>query len=821
MKLIKVFGASAAVGLAVLTLASCGQSDDPNGYTYHSYSSALGSNWNPHTWETNADSSIAGYIESPLVDLSIKDSKKGEYQWVYEMATAVTDVTKTHQNDLVKYAATLPDGVTDATQVEEGMVYEIKLNQKAKWQNGEAINADTYINSMKLLLSPAMKNYRANTYVSGESAVAGAYDYYYAGYNYGDATNAYEHYDAANDSKLVFHWKKANAKKTAFLTWAYDKYGTYIGTPSYPTLLAFLTAGFGGEFTKDDDFYTNMDGKTVSEIKADPDMKLAWEELTSFWNESADDTLQLVATEYERDAVDWSTVGIYKVDDYTFNYVLQNAELKDYFMTSLTSNWLVYEPLYTKLYDTTGKLTTTTYDTSLETTMAYGPYKMASFEAGKQMTFVQNENWYGYEKNDAGKLVSYTQFNVDGKKVQQYQTDKIVVDVMNDDTAKQKFMKGELDDWAPLPEELNQYTTSTQLYQVDETYQMSLFFHTDAAKLAAMDNDGTNVNGKVLQNYNFRKAFSLAINRAEWVTATAGYKPAYSLLNSLYFYNVFEDPSSSYRNTDYAMKAIVDLYGVEYGADKTYKTLEEAYKSITGYNLTEAKALMKTACEELVEAGLYTAGQEVKFKVAYKKGALDSTDQAQVTLLQTYLRAAAEGSGFGTISLEAVGNLDDRYGAVAGGEYAIGYGAWGGAAFYPFTNMQVYMDADKYDLNEAGCWSPDVEQFTLTINGVDETHDYQWWANCMDSGNKYANADFDTKLYILSRLENDFLNKYYRIPLASSTSCSLLSFKMNYYTEDYNIMYGFGGLRLISYNYTNGEWAKYVAEQGGTLNYKG
>ena len=154
MKLIKVFGASAAVGLAVLTLASCGQSDDPNGYTYHSYSSALGSNWNPHTWETNADSSIAGYIESPLVDLSIKDSKKGEYQWVYEMATAVTDVTKTHQNDLVKYAATLPDGVTDATQVEEGMVYEIKLNQKAKWQNGEAINADTYINSMKLLLSP-------------------------------------------------------------------------------------------------------------------------------------------------------------------------------------------------------------------------------------------------------------------------------------------------------------------------------------------------------------------------------------------------------------------------------------------------------------------------------------------------------------------------------------------------------------------------------------------------------------------------------------------------------------------------------------------
>ena len=32
-------------------------------------------------------------------------------------------------------------------------------------------------------------------------------------------------------------------------------------------------------------------------------------------------------------------------------------------------------------------------------------------------------------------------------------------------------------------------------------------------------------------------------------------------------------------------------------------------------------------------------------------------------------------------------------------------------------------------------------------------------------------------------------------------------------------MYGYGGLRLMKYNYTDAEWAQYVADQNGVLNY--
>ncbi|MBQ0110284.1 MAG: hypothetical protein KBS44_08440, partial [Clostridiales bacterium] len=151
----------------------------PKNYTYKSYSTSLGNNWNPHTWETNADDSILSYVSSPFCTMSILDSENGVYQWVYEMATEIKDVTKDHQDDLTKFDCELPEGA-EASSITEGYVFEIKLNPDAKWENGEAINADNYIYSMKQLLEPKMKNYRSNLYWSGESAVAGGFKYYNA-----------------------------------------------------------------------------------------------------------------------------------------------------------------------------------------------------------------------------------------------------------------------------------------------------------------------------------------------------------------------------------------------------------------------------------------------------------------------------------------------------------------------------------------------------------------------------------------------------------------------------------------------------------------
>ena len=259
---------------------------------------------------------------------------------------------------------------------------------------------------------------------------------------------------------------------------------------------------------------------------------------------------------------------------------------------------------------------------------------------------------------------------------------------------------------------------------------------------------------------------------------------------------------------------------MQYGAGTPYATLKEAYQSINGYNLTEAKTLMKAACDQLVKDGLYKAGEEIKIRVGYKKGALDSADNKQMELMNKYINAAAEGSGFGKITLEAVGNIENRYADVAKGEFAIGYGAWGGAAFYPFRNFRVYMDPSYVDIHEAGCWDPTTTKWTLKVKGQDVTMTCQEWSNSLTGNGQYANEDFSVKLSITAQLEEMYLKLYYRIPLAGSTACELLSYQCKYFTEDYNIMYGFGGLRLMSYNYDDTAWAEFVASQNGTLNYE-
>jgi oligopeptide transport system substrate-binding protein len=379
-------------------------------------------------------------------------------------------------------------------------------------------------------------------------------------------------------------------------------------------------------------------------------------------------------------------------------------------------------------------------------------------------------------------------------------------------------MKGELDDWTPAADEVVEYSTSEQLYQVDETYTQRLFFNHNLENLKKMDQEG-NQNSVVLSNYKFRQAMSLALDRSNFVTATAGYKPAYSLINSLYFYDVYNDPASIYRNTEEAMQAVCNIYGVKYGEGTPYADLKAAYESITGYNLTEAKALMTEACKELVEAGLYKEGEKIVIKMGWKKGANDSTDQQQITLLNNYLNEALKDTGFGEIELQGIDNINDRYKDVANGVYAIGWGAWGGAAFYPFTMFRVYCDPDYTDIHEIGSWNPAEETLTLTIDGEEVTMTWQQWSNCMTGSGKYANASNETKLQILAAIEENYIELYHCIPVCATTVCSMLSYKMSYYTENYNIMYGFGGMRLLKYNYSDAEWAKYVADQGGTLSY--
>ena len=815
------------VAMLLGVLAGCGDKPEenktPDTYTYNTYTSALATNWNPHTWEMNSDSAVMAYIEAPLADLTVKDSTTGEYQWIFVAATDIKDVTADHQDDLTKYNVNLPEGMT-AADIKEDYVFEIKLREEMKWQNGDPINADTYIYSMQQLLDPQMKNYRANNYYSGESALAGAYGYYYQGSPIYDvvvpAYGADETPDYSLDISTVDTY--INIQSTGMTIAGYSFYSIandygFISAETYNAIDALADADGYVKITDDskeavltamNEYLSafglsiyNEDGSVVEEL---------YKEFLYY------DTGDVTA------AVEWDSVGLYKVDDYTIRYVCQTAYDYYYFLTSCTSNWIVHEATYeaAKETDAATGLVTSKYNSTVENTMSYGPYKMTVLEDEKTMVFEQNENYWEYTKNEDGTLSSTTFFDVDGAKQPQYLTQKVVIDVLTDDAAKLAFLKGELDDWAPEADDLVVYGTSDRMYKADETYTMSFFFNTNLEHLKEMDNSKGNTNSVVLTNEAFRKAMSLAIDRADLVKATAGYTPAYAIMNNLYYYDVYNNPESQYRKTDAAMEAICKLYGVEYGEGKAYATLTDAYKSINGLNMTEAKNLMKTACEELVEAGLYKAGENIVINVGWAKGALTSADEAQITKLEGYFNEAMKDSGFGTIDLVAVGNITNRYDAVPAGDYAIGWGAWGGAAFYPFRNFQVYCDTEQYSINELGCWDPATENLTLTVDGQEVTMTWQDWSRALIGTGPYAGESNELKLDITAQMEELYLKKYYRIPLMSTTACFMVSYQLDYYTENYNIMYGFGGLELMTYNYTDAEWADFIAESNGVISYE-
>lgn len=525
---------------------------------------------------------------------------------------------------------------------------------------------------------------------------------------------------------------------------------------------------------------------------------------------------------------DWSNVGLLKVDDYTIDYVVEGTEEEFYFLTSLTSNWIVYLPLYNQLKSQVGELATTKYGTSVDTYMSYGPYKLVSYEKDKQIKMTRNENWYGW---------------TDGQHVGQFQTTDIVADIISDDsTLEGLFLSGKIDSLSLNSSQLANYRNSENLLKTDQTYTFRFVFASDLTALKGLEakyNNGKNL--QVLSYDDFRKAISLSLNRTEFAAqATGGYKPAYSLYNNIYYYNVAEDPESIYRRTDEAKQAIVDLYGIEYGADKTYKTLDDAYKAITGYDVESAKALFQSVYKQAVKDGRYTDGQEILIHCdATGAKSLSEDDIAQQRLLNQYVAAATKGTGFeGKISFEFRTNTADRYADITAGKVEMIRGAWGGAAFYPFSAIRCYVGVEYQkgieNIHESCGWDPRAVKLSLTYDfdgdGNDETWEYdlEQWSVLINGGGKLARTgdkvytavtDAKAKLYIMSQLEKTVLSAYQCIPFASQTVCSLFSHKIRYATLNYNVMYGYGGLRLMTYNYTDMEWDNYVKSQNNKLSY--
>ncbi len=794
-------------------LASCKPDEEPEKtYTYNTFTSLSPSNWNELTYQDNNDTQIMGYIGSSFFIYDFKfdtngEPVPGEFEMKYSAATKLEDVSAT------------VDAKWGVPADAEEYAYKITLRDDLKWENGDPITAHDFVYTMEQQLDPAFKNYRADSFYVGATIIKNAQNFAKQGESGWFAADApYATYSEELDDKIVFTLAPSSE--------AVPAEASFRGAMGFPAsydaaaTAAYLIGNYLGECAFNAETAAAMEGKTMAEIKADETLKAAWEALIGWWQTEPDEELDFFVTEYTYPTCNFAEVGIYAESDTELVIVLEKPLqlLKEdgslsykaaYNMSSLP---LVHKATYEacKVAPTEGNtLWTSTYNSSKESTMSWGPYKLESFESGKEYVMVRNENWYGYNMEEyAG----------------QYQTDRVVCETIKEwNSAWVKFLAGEIDGISIDVSVADEYKGSEQAYFTPSDFVGSLQLQSSKEGLKGREEDG--VNKTILSYVDFRKALSLGIDRAAFATNTTTSSLAgFGLFNSMHYYDV--ENGGVFRNTDEAKQVLCDIYGIDVSK---YASLDDAVDAITGYDLQQAKALVVSAYEAALAAGDIKATDKVVLTMG--SGGINATVTRRYEFIRDAWVELVKGTPLeGRLEVE----LEDFAQAWANdfrdGKYDICMGGWSGAAWDPGYFLLAYLSPD-YMYSKA--WDTSAQQLTFTMKGVGEngaditdTMSLLEWYDCLNgaSGAKYDfsnNAlEESQRLQLIAALEKEVLKVYYSVPLYNDFSASLISYKVDYITYEYNTFLSYGGIRYMKYNYTDAEWEAHVAEVGGEFNYK-
>ncbi|MDO5738506.1 MAG: ABC transporter substrate-binding protein, partial [Eubacteriales bacterium] len=756
--------------------------EDPKFYTLNDYLDLSPSNWNPLTWENNTDSSVLQLVTSELYAFDFNPEDPGEgYIIVPEMAAGMPeDITADYAGD-PKW--NVPEGAT------EGYVYRIPIKDNLKWDDGTPITADTFIYSAQQLLDPRMQNRRADEMYETDRVVTRARDYIYQGLetqlsvaNYAEK-NEFEDVDAFlaehGDDAAKINWAEAFGQ-------AYDAENeTWVdGEAEY----AVVDAGMN--FNELRDLFID---KYVNENEASE------EEAIEAFNKQA-------MVDYTYPEISWDEVGIQKEDDHTIVYFLDN-KITGIFFYMYSNIPLVKEDVYEscKVEKEGEELVTTTYCTSLDKTPSYGPYVLTKFQDDKVLEFERNENWYGYS---------------DGEHKGKYQTDKVVYTIVKEPATRlQMFLKGQLDAYSLTADQVGDYRGSDFILYTPGSFTNSLLLQANKEALEARQEPG--YNKTILTLKNFRKALALSVDRADFAASvTASSIAGFGLLNDYYIAD--PDTMLRYRDLDDAKRTLVDAYAMEYGEDKEFKTLDEAISAMTGYDLEQARDLFNQAFDEAVETGLMK--EDDKVQLTYHASEDNEVTRKYYNYLKTNWEKAVKGTKLeGKFILE----FDPTDGQDFANNFKRGLSdmtmaGWSGAWMNPYFLMTAYLDdnlryAQQFDTNQKLTIEIDGKEITLTLNG--------WYAamNAQDPEHPYGPNDtsLENRVRILAAMEKVVMEDYTTNPMISSTSASLKSQKVEFFTDKYNLLMGRGaGVDYRTYNFSDEEWEEYVKEQGGELDYK-
>ncbi len=757
----KVFGLATLV-LSSLIITSCvtpttSTSNTVNpadeSFTYNTYMSTKPNNWNTHSWETSDESYIQSFTEMGLYDVILNETKNG-YNIVPEMASAMPIEADLSSLSIAEQNA-IKEKYGYSGNIGEGLVWDIPLNKSAVWEDGTAINAHTYVESMQRQLDPKMVNFRADSYYASGFVIANAERYFKQGrnvieaiYDYIDLdTGEFNRTGVASDGKYYLNVDKYTPYVDSVFsnsdtdTTLYTVINNRSGKASDAVELAgerimdaagYYLLNYGdhtGEYADkwaeveklsdiDEEMY-NQDidiskfdfGATVrvrttlgdsdpanTEIYTSSKLKTDLVTFVSAFGggaaagESWSWKLPLFAGVSNDYEQDFDGVGIVALDDYTFRlYLSQKVSTLD-LKFSLSSNWIVKADLYDELKIVQPSgLVVTQYASG-------NPSNYMSYGPYKLTKFEGGKS-FRMERND--KWYGYT----DGLHVDQYQMTAISTQIIEDHSvARQMFERGELDDLALTKADMTTYGNSKRRTTTYESYTTKITFNSDFGKL--VDRQSGNANKSILSNDKFRQGISLTMDRNNFTSqTTAGSKASTNLLNDLYLTDV--EYGEMYRQTDQGRGVYDKLYG-ELGGDPYADgyTVSALGEDAQGYNFNMGVKYIADGITEEINsgaAGAYKDGDsiDIEFRV-YDKTSDTTVDMSNFlsTAFSAALDAAAKklyadgiiSKDTITVSLDTVTD-EDYYTTAENGGFDMIFSTWGGATIDPYGLMQVYADA--------------------------------------------------------------------------------------------------------------------------------
>ena len=807
-----------------------GYVDDGKTYSYRMAPSDLPDNWNYHTYTSNSSTYVLSYTGSSLYTFDYNDDFTG-FEIVPAMAKDFpTDVTADY---IGQYG--LVEGDT-------GRAWAIELKTNLKFDNGEPITAQSFVDSMKLLLNPKAANSRAvDVYESGTLKIVGAEAYIKQG------TTVEE--DNGTTEKFV---------ETDLIAGADGKYDTPYGLGAWfalnealswlggNSLSAYVNA-YGAQYFGVDAFNSLLamadENGRVAITAETMDLMEGVITAVAAWGETRADIMNYIIYTAEYPVIDYEgNVGFF-VDGEGRLVVVSTTEQRDgfFFRKDLCTNFfLVYAPLYESLITDSQGVYANTYGTSVDTYVGYGPYKLTSYTEGAEIILERNPYWYGYTAEDY----------IEGT----YMTDRVVYNVVTEDaTRREMFLKGELESYGLQPEDMADYLGSDYTYFTDTESTWYMVMNPDMSHLTEVQGTvepktpGNTVVKTVLTIPEFRQALSYAIDREQFnltLSPTSGVAKA--LLSAF----IVADPESglTYRAMDEAKDAILNFWGLadQWGEGKEYATRDEAIDSITGYDPAGAKELFTAAYNKAVEQNLIPADAVASGKWEVQIIIGKPADANYYNKGYEFFKTAWENVAVGTpFEGKLVFIQSETLGTTAFGDYLrngsvdvlFGVG-FGGDEFDPYAMLDCFVRDDlAYDaFTDKKSVIVDIEIGGKTLR----TDLYTWIKGTMGEtleafvvgadGNVTSekvtidagpNAeDQATRVKILAACETAIMNMANCFPLQTDASASMRCMRLNYKTEDYVTGMGFGSIKYYTYSMDDAEFAAYVAEQGGVLNYK-